>query len=81
MPDNRDAAHSAQYLTEAEAAALLRVGRRSLERWRVSGDGPLWVRAGLRRVLYPRAALFAWAEARTYPHRAAEIVARERATT
>jgi hypothetical protein len=77
MPDNRDAAPRAEFLTEAEAAALLRVGRRSLERWRVSGDGPLWVRAGLRRVLYPRAALVAWAEARTYPHRAAELARRE----
>lgn len=73
MPDDRKGAQGAEYLTEAEAAALLRVGRRSLERWRVSGDGPDWVRAGLRRVLYPRAALMAWAEARTYPHRAAEL--------
>jgi excisionase family DNA binding protein len=73
MPGNHDEAHSAEYLTEAEAAALLRVGRRSLERWRVSGDGPAWVRMGPRRVLYPRAALVAWAEARTYPHRAAEL--------
>lgn len=67
------------FLTEAEAAAMLRVGSRTLERWRVTGDGPDWVRAGLRRVLYPRAALVAWAEARTFPHRAAELAAKQAA--
>lgn len=76
MPNTPEAPHGAEYLTEAEAAALLRVGRRSLERWRTTGGGPAWVRAGLRRVLYPRAALTAWAEARTYPHRAAELAGR-----
>jgi predicted DNA-binding transcriptional regulator AlpA len=80
MPDDHDAAHSARYLTEAEAAAVLRMSRRSLERWRASGDGPPFTRVGARRVAYSEHALREWAEARTYPHRAAEVVARERTT-
>lgn len=73
MSNAFEAPHGADFLTEAEAATLIRVGRRTMERWRTTGDGPKWVRAGLRRVLYPRAAVLAWAEARTYPHRAAEL--------
>ena len=33
-------------LTTAEAARLLGVDRRTLERWRVSGDGPPFIRVG-----------------------------------
>ncbi|MEO3474850.1 helix-turn-helix domain-containing protein [Roseomonas sp. CAU 1739] len=73
MPDTPEAPRGADFLTEAEVAELLRIGRRTAERWRTTGDGPPWVRLGLRRVAYPRAAVLAWAEARTYPHRAAEL--------
>ena len=76
MPDDTTALEGVEFLTEAEVASLLRIGRRSLERWRTTGDGPPWTRAGLRRVLYPRAALLAWAAARTHQHRAAELAAR-----
>lgn len=76
MPNEADRAPSAEFLTEREAAELLRVGRRSLERWRGSGQGPAWVRAGARRVLYPRAELLGWVAARTYEHRAAELARR-----
>jgi hypothetical protein len=40
-------------LTQAESAELLRLSERTLERWRVSGDGPMFVKLG-RRVMYPR---------------------------
>ncbi len=62
------------YLDEAEAARVLHLGRRTLQRWRVTGEGPPYVRVGVRRVLYSADELRRWAEARTYAHRAAEIV-------
>ncbi|MFB9262829.1 helix-turn-helix transcriptional regulator [Bradyrhizobium erythrophlei] len=46
-------------LMQREAAALLRLSERTLERWRVSGDGPPFVKAG-RRVLYRPADLDTW---------------------
>jgi excisionase family DNA binding protein len=50
-----------QYLTTAEAAEVLRLSSRTLERFRLEGGGPRWRRAG-RRVLYARADLDAWIE-------------------
>jgi excisionase family DNA binding protein len=38
-------------LTQGDVAARLRLSERTLERWRVSGDGPPFVKAG-RRVRY-----------------------------
>ena len=32
--------------TEAQLADLLKIGRSTAERWRVTGDGPPWVRLG-----------------------------------
>jgi predicted DNA-binding transcriptional regulator AlpA len=46
-------------LTSREAAALLRLSERTLERHRLSGSGPKFVRLG-RRVFYRRDALGAW---------------------
>jgi predicted DNA-binding transcriptional regulator AlpA len=68
-------AETTSYLDEAEAARVLHIGRRTLQRWRVDGNGPPYCRLGVRRVLYPADALRRWAEARTYAHRAAEIAA------
>jgi excisionase family DNA binding protein len=50
--------------TQAEAAELLRLSERTLERLRVTGEGPRFVKAG-RRVLYRDADLDAWVDART----------------
>lgn len=68
-------ASDAPFLTEAEAARLLRISERSLQRWRVEGGGPRYVRAG-RRVLYRRSDLEGWAEGRTFAHSAAEWAAK-----
>jgi hypothetical protein len=38
-------------LTQHEAALRLRLSERTLERWRVSGDGPSYIKLG-RRVAY-----------------------------
>ncbi|ARJ65053.1 hypothetical protein WV31_04935 [Magnetospirillum sp. ME-1] len=53
------------YLTQREAAEALRLSERTLERHRLTGTGPRFVKAG-RRVLYRPADIEAWAEANTY---------------
>jgi predicted DNA-binding transcriptional regulator AlpA len=62
-----------KYLDEATAARLLKVGQRTLQRWRISGHGPRFIRAGPRRVLYDAAEIERWASSRTFAHRAAEL--------
>ena len=64
---------TARYLDEAAASRLLNVSQRTLQRWRTTGDGPPYIRAGQRRVLYDAIAMDGWAEARTFHHRAAEL--------
>jgi hypothetical protein len=54
---------------------MLRVTSRTTARWRVEGNGPAFVRAGGRRILYRRADLNEWLAGRTYAHRAAEAAA------
>jgi predicted DNA-binding transcriptional regulator AlpA len=61
------------YLTESEFAHRFHLGRRTLQRWRQSGDGPPWCRLGHRRVMYRLGDIEAWAAARTYQHRADEL--------
>ena len=61
------------YLTEADFAGRYHLGRRTVQRWRQTGDGPPWVRLGARRVVYRLSEVEAWASARTYRHRADEI--------
>jgi excisionase family DNA binding protein len=50
-------------LTQREAACVLRLSERTLERSRVTGFGPPFVKAG-RRVLYRREDLDAWVASR-----------------
>jgi excisionase family DNA binding protein len=52
-----------QLLDQREAAKLLRLSERTLERLRLSGGGPLYVKAG-RSVRYREADLEAWVAAR-----------------
>ena len=52
------------YLTQAEAAEYLRLSQRTLERYRLAGTGPAYIRAG--RILYSRAALEDWVASRTF---------------
>ncbi len=53
------------YLTQTEAAELLRISPRTLERHRVTGTGPRFIKAG-RRVLYRLADLEAWTASNTF---------------
>lgn len=64
---------SDKYLTEDDFSERFHVSARTAQRWRVTGEGPKWVRVGPRRVAYRMSDCEAWAVSRTYPHRAAEI--------
>jgi predicted DNA-binding transcriptional regulator AlpA len=53
------------YLTQREVAEHLRLSERTLERHRVAGTGPAFVKLG-RRVVYRREDIERWADARTH---------------
>ncbi len=64
------------FFDEKSLSLFLCIPRRTLQRWRVTGDGPPFVRAGLRRIVYRREAVEAWAASREHRHRADEIMAK-----
>lgn len=49
------------YLDTKQAAEILNLSPRTLERWRIEGKGPEYRKFG-KRVTYSQAALFEWAE-------------------
>lgn len=53
----------ADFLTQDEAAAELKLCERTLDRWRRLGEGPPITKLG-RRVLYRRSSLHAWLRTR-----------------
>jgi predicted DNA-binding transcriptional regulator AlpA len=63
-----------EFLSDAQVCGLLHVTSRTTARWRTDGGGPVFVRAGGRRVLYRRVDLDSWISSRTFAHRAAEAV-------
>lgn len=68
-PETRTSTSSPKYLTTPEAAHYLRLSPRSLERYRVEGNGPAYLKAGpgkRARVFYRPADLDEWLEARTF---------------
>ena len=57
------------FLISTEAADLLRISRRTLERMRVDGTGPRYLKVGpgkRSRVLYRQSEVLAWLERQTY---------------
>ncbi|MEW9804987.1 helix-turn-helix transcriptional regulator [Mesorhizobium sp. ZMM04-5] len=54
------------YLTVPQAAAYLRVSKNYLDKLRVSGTGPSFVRLGRRKVLYRKADLDQWINERIF---------------
>lgn len=57
------------FLISNEAAELLRISRRTLERMRVDGTGPRYLKAGpgkRSRVLYRQSDILAWLDRQTY---------------
>ena len=63
-----------EYLTQSEAARRYKLSERTLERWRLTGEGPPFVRVGPGRVLYRLADCEAWLAESTHRDRAAELV-------
>ena len=55
-----------QLLTTAEAAAYLRVSKSYLDKLRVYGGGPKFVRPGKRKIIYRKPHLDVWAAERTF---------------
>ena len=77
--DGRASAPSARarrVLSETEAAEYLSASTRSLQRWRMTGEGPAFVRLGARRVGYAVDALDAWLSSRTFSSTSSETVAK-----
>lgn len=57
------------FLTSNEAADLLRLSRRTLERWRLEGNGPRYIKLGVgkrSRVVYREAEIEAWVSRSSY---------------
>ena len=65
-----------EFLSDAQLCAMLLVVSRTTARWRVEGNGPAFIRAGGRRVLYRRSDVDIWLARQTFAHRAAEAVAK-----
>ena len=61
------------FITEAELAERFRVARRTVQRWRVNGVGPPFVRIGVRKIAYRLADCEAWAAGQTFTNRADEV--------
>jgi DNA-binding transcriptional MerR regulator len=62
--------------TEQEAAEILKISVRTLQRWRQEGNGPKYTRIGVRRLGYQDEHLEEFAQAGTFPSRAAELAQR-----
>jgi predicted DNA-binding transcriptional regulator AlpA len=76
MPTPASAKTSEILLTEGQFSDRYQIPQRTLQRWRSSGDGPLFVRIGPRCVRYRQSDIEAWANSRTFAHRAAELAQR-----
>jgi predicted DNA-binding transcriptional regulator AlpA len=57
--------HYDELLTVEEAATRLKISKHTLNRWRVIGEGPPFVKYGPRLVRYLEAALTDWEKRRT----------------
>lgn len=66
-------------VTEGEAAQMVALSIRTLQRLRTSGGGPVFVQLGGRRIGYQVADLTAWAEGRRAPSTSAVAAQRGRA--
>lgn len=67
FPSSDDSAPE-PFVTEANAAAYLKVSRRTLQRWRTeppAGGGPRFFKLG-KRVVYRHTDLARWAESRAF---------------
>jgi hypothetical protein len=65
-------------LSPGETASALLTNERTLERWRMTGAGPAYVKVG-RRVAYRRSALDGWLRGQTRRHTGGGQRAKQRA--
>lgn len=63
MPENREANQSL-LLTETEASKLIEFSVRTLQKWRMQGRGPKFVKVSARAIRYRREDVDAWIESR-----------------
>jgi hypothetical protein len=63
-------------ITEAEAAKMLRLSGRTLQRMRLEGGGPAFVKLTDRRVGYTLGALAAWVNSRSVANTAQHLGAK-----
>jgi len=61
------------YLSEGAEAKRIGVSPRTLQRWRAEGNGPPYLRIGMRRVGYDPVKTDEWLASRSFAHRAAEL--------
>ncbi|MFH5948386.1 helix-turn-helix transcriptional regulator [Roseomonas xinghualingensis] len=64
-------------LTERALSERFGVSPRTLQRWRRTGEGPRFIRAGARCVRYAEAEVIRWEARNSYDHRAAELAKAE----
>lgn len=67
LPADTDTPAADPVLTTSEAAHLMRVSTRTLERLAETGEGPARIQLTGRRVGYWRSDVLAWLKARTSP--------------
>ena len=65
-------------LSEKQAATMMGISERTLQRLRESGNGPSYVRMSARRIGYMETELERWLEQRTFSHMAAELASKSR---
>jgi predicted DNA-binding transcriptional regulator AlpA len=65
------------YLNEPELSALLKVSRRTIQRWGASVDGPPFIRVGAKSIRYELTSCKTWADQRTFVNNAQELSARK----
>lgn len=63
----------AELWTEGRFCKATGTPKRTAQRWRLTGEGPPYVRLGPRRIAYRPEDVRAWIAARTFAHRAAEL--------
>lgn len=61
-----------KFLTEIQTSQLLSVSRRTLQNWRLRGEGPRFVRCG-RAIRYSPRDLKVWIDARTVANTGQEV--------
>ena len=62
-----------RFFTERDLFLSFKIPPRTAQRWRVTGDGPPFVRIGKRRILYREGDVVAWMAQRTFSSRADEL--------